>query len=78
MSNWKPIDSAPKDGTRILGASVIHYSLKQKLKIGGEVAVVRAYNDKWYGISFVKENGFNLNGITHWMPLPEPPEVNDV
>ena len=64
MSQWQPIDTAPKDGTHILAyqpgpfdcCTVIHW-------YGGawSVVVVSYYDVEW--------------APTHWMPLPPPPVV---
>ena len=59
MSEWQPIETAPKDGREILGwfgsASVIRWH------IGTE--------------SFWTDGFMRLREPTHWMPLPEPPET---
>lgn len=65
MSEWKTIDSAPKDGTRIIGGST-----------GGRVEVVAHAQGNWRGDPW--REGHHLGRIawiqpTHWMPLPEPP-----
>lgn len=59
---WQPIETAPKDGTEILG-----------LKIHGDEA--RYYLLSWqkYGGGFEDSEGFGSES-THWMPLPEPPK----
>ncbi len=62
---WIPIESAPKDGTRvllfagkwILGTSSVPY-------IGG-------WSEKW---QCFKNELMNDCKPTHWMPLPEPPQ----
>ena len=63
MSEWKPIESAPDDGTRFL----IAYD-------DGEIELA----DDSDGMEWVPYDGINQNilGVskpTHWMPLPEPP-----
>lgn len=58
---WRPIETAPKDGTRILvhvpgfGQEISAWSLRMAT---GE--------HEWFGLA---------RDPTHWMPLPEPPEV---
>lgn len=65
---WQPIESAPKDGTYILAINartnpgrqhVVHYSER--------------YNDRFTWVTDSAPMSF-VNGITHWMPLPEPPQ----
>jgi Protein of unknown function (DUF551) len=60
MSTWQPIETAPKDGTRILITS--NWTDYANKPLGCEVG-------RWDGFQWVaceKEP-------THWMPLPEPP-----
>lgn len=66
MSAWQPIETAPKDGTRILGyASSGH---------GWYYMVVVQYNAEearpWLEAD---GEGYHRYNVTHWMPLPEPP-----
>ena len=68
MSKWKPIDSAPKDGTPILcwfdGVQPEPIVLKY---VGG-------YLYTW-GLPNGNNCGeYNEEYITHWMPLPAPPK----
>jgi len=65
---WQPIDTAPKDGTPILGFIPSYYQGKG----GMVVAVWMDFSDRpgWYSeISSVHEP-------THWMPLPPAPTGN--
>jgi hypothetical protein len=60
MSEWQPIESAPKDGTPVL------------LWTKEWGAVVGRHDG--YGIFGVSPPGEEmLGGATHWMPLPTPP-----
>ena len=67
MTEWKPIETAPKDGTPIL-----LYSSKAKMNLvlnnGCEVDF---YNSKYDGFG-----RFNMRHWppSHWMLLPEPPK----
>ena len=66
MSAWQPIETAPKDGTRILA-----YGLERKRY--WIVDVVR-----WHQPGNPVHDGFWIGTHytikpTHWMPLPEPP-----
>lgn len=66
MGDWQPIETAPKDGTRILAFSA-------KAPGGPRIDLTWWRN--------VKENGYVGWGefnetywpATHWMPLPVPP-----
>lgn len=60
MSEWQPIETAPKDGTEILvfddGAYIVTPWIEGDDQSG------------WW------DNGFMDPPPTHWMPLPAPPE----
>ena len=68
---WQPIETAPKDGVEILG-----------LKKNGDAHVVYGHR---YGAGgrefewaqFAGDNSYELKGLTHWMPLPQPPKEVD-
>lgn len=67
MSEWKAIDTAPKDGTEVLVSE------------GRDLPMYVAYWDdeveRWIdpGMSPHADAQFE-NAPTHWMPLPEPPK----
>ena len=71
MSEWQPIETAPKDGSRILvfNRKVYIASWSEEAQHGEfECAPgwqVFCPDDYWYA--------FCVNP-THWMPLPEPPQ----
>ncbi len=60
---WQPIETAPKDGRRVLVA------------VEGVDRVVVAF---WNGSAWstVDANDWSGRSVTHWMPLPQPPEIN--
>lgn len=61
MSEWQPIETAPKDGTRIL----VPYPLRS----GYEVLIV-----KWNGCGWDSDSFWMLHEEpARWMPLPPPP-----
>ena len=71
MSEWQPIKTAPKDGTRILGFGMM--GLDDKPGIG----TVAWDNDwkRWFcspneASEYIPESC----KVSHWMPLPEPPK----
>ena len=61
---WKPIDTAPMDGTYILVCAVGRY-------YNPTVAAWRTTAD---GVKHWKDYAGNKITATHWMPLPKPPE----
>jgi hypothetical protein len=69
---WQPIETAPRDGTRIL-AYQIFSETKPVLVVhrhdpGGAERNPRHNYDTW-----VSDWNTPVGEITHWMPLPEPP-----
>lgn len=73
MSEWKPIETAPRDGTPILVA-----------RLDKAFGWVRGWS-RWSGAcgiyGWVSHGFFDVPGClglahpTHWMPLPAPPEA---
>lgn len=82
MSEWRTIDSAPKDGTEIIG--VFYYEWNY-----GDVTVYGPWTIAWDGkkwrsswdesevIEYSDWSGTDYKQLdsspTHWMPLPNPP-----
>jgi hypothetical protein len=69
MMEWKPIETAPKDGTRILVFDREYH---------GEIAACE-FNKEWgwveRGLDYATEVwGYGEMEPTHWMPLPQPPK----
>ncbi len=65
MSEWQPIETAPKDGTRVLAA--------RKWKKGQWVYRIAHWADRGLG-NWVSDPGEWLVQPTHWQPLPPAPE----
>lgn len=65
MSEWQPIETAPKDGTSVLVVGAYGYVLMARWK---EMTRVPS---RWesYGLGAIRFEP------THWMPLPEPPKT---
>ena len=65
MSEWQPIETAPKDGTKVLfwHNGDIHLAWWRKNILGQE-------GFGGYGWSYAE---FSMP--THWMPSPEPPKA---
>lgn len=68
MSEWQPIETAPKDGTTI----------DLWLQAGERIADARWNRDAWRfwcQDEFESMDWIKIVGrATHWMPLPEPPK----
>lgn len=82
MPGWQPIDTAPMDGTRILGAT--SYGVEMVKWVEEKSTVVGTYLDGWWGCEqdsgCKAERHCPYNGVrlatqqpTHWKPLPAPP-----
>ena len=65
--NWRPIETAPKDGTLVLACNSDSY----RSSLGPAYFVA---GDNYDGIWFYK-GGYDVWDLTHWMPLPPPPET---
>lgn len=74
-SGWQPIETAPKDGTRIL--------IYNKGNMNDEPPIASFVRVDWYRTD-KKLSGFIGFGLenkkyfphSHWKPLPEPPQEN--
>jgi hypothetical protein len=63
MSKWQPIETAPRDGTKLL--------LFRQTKNGG-----RCDTGYWHQPANPDYKGFwTASRVSHWMPLPEPPNA---
>jgi Protein of unknown function (DUF551). len=56
---WQPIETAPKDGTRVLVSAK-----------GGVTAAEYKFNEWWC----IAGTAFPLADVTHWQPLPKAPK----
>jgi hypothetical protein len=64
MTNWQPIETAPKDGTWLLlwcGWEIVGHWVEDGKR------VKHGWSDDPNGID-------PIFMVTHWMPLPEPPK----
>lgn len=70
--DWQPIDTAPKDGTRIL-LLIDGMAIEGTLPIG---------SSKYLDLAITSQHGCgccatNDDWPTHWMPLPQPPNEGE-
>jgi hypothetical protein len=73
---WRPIETAPKDGTEILicgGTFVDDNDWTATPWPYGRCSIVRWYDDSWEGEPNHSHDEFRRHEPTHWMPLPPPP-----
>lgn len=70
MIGWKPIATAPKDGTAFLGyvPGSRGYVARMDVQI--------FHWSGWGGGVWEAQSGYRppAHEVTHWMPLPDPPE----
>jgi hypothetical protein len=59
---WRPIESAPKDGSWIIATSTWNQYYRVALQWSG---------DGWLDVNEAEDE---LGSATHWMPFPEPPK----
>lgn len=77
MSAWKPIDTAPRDGTACLLWSA---DFDPPVFVGsfGWTDLPKGHEDYWEGWVFSEDLLSTYSDIepepTHWMPFPAPPE----
>jgi hypothetical protein len=64
-SQWRPIESAPRDGREHTRTNVLVYHSQSKMTA---VAYCNHYGE-WRHI-----DGAEIHAPTHWMPLPTPPK----
>lgn len=72
--SWKPIETAPKDGTVVLGC---HFSYGDRNDLGAHPRAVRfqAFHPNAPGKACWRNMyGHKEQHLTHWMPLPEAPK----
>lgn len=71
---WKPIESAPKDGTRVLLADPIEGG--HEMSVGWWRPYINDSDDAGWMDGTVESWAYEENTIlhpTHWQPLPAPP-----
>ena len=69
-ADWRPVSSAPKDGTRILGFGMLAW----ETAVGAATVRWDTFNHHWIcDPNEASEYSPEECSLTHWMPLPEPP-----
>ena len=66
MSDWQPIDSAPRDGTEVLLWYEDYLGTKDFVVSGHWLIDVPSYEETW-------EHSCGFGDADMWMPLPEAP-----
>lgn len=70
MRDWQPIETAPRDGRRLLLAVIV-----PGFESEGKKVAIGAYDSHWTGQCWVWENSRIRVGTvpSEWQPMPEPP-----
>lgn len=79
-SEWQPIETAPTDGTRVLGWNGTEVSVMchEQYRDGrlGHWAWEADLDEGGYATELDHRSGTQLSPtVTHWQPLPTPPKV---
>lgn len=72
MSEWQPIETAPKDGTEVLVWAL--WIDPDTDSFGSGSTFHKARIDKWVRGAWWRTKQSPHMQPTHWMPLPEPPK----
>jgi len=82
MSDWKPIDTAPKDGTIFMGLAARIGRSGHPLEVGGKLYYMKrktwfgkASHIPMYGWCHGRVEDVDLWHPTQWKPLPKPPTL---
>jgi hypothetical protein len=70
MSEWRPIDTAPRDGTRVLATGG---GLDDTVEVISYNERVGAWNTENYTLDDRDDEAEGYSRPSHWMPLPAPP-----
>lgn len=73
MNNWQPIETAPKDGKPFLAwdGNRCHYPGVARYVEHGHSG---RYQSTLEEIALLVRGCYYSMPLTHWMPLPEPPQ----
>jgi hypothetical protein len=70
-NTWRPIKTAPKNGSEILTFSTPRY--------GGSGIIVQHWYNCWRGETWYDHSEeYGDSGATDWRPLPQPPKQSEV
>jgi hypothetical protein len=78
MSEWRPIETAPKDKSVLVAGGTVHYHDDSCFPYEGPlenvaIAYFRSSYNVWVGDQLEGHDNYIEHRPTHWMPLPEPP-----
>ena len=68
MTDWRPIETAPRDGTHLL-----LFDDRDRMLIEADIAIGWWQDGEWRDWGDIGCSGLFPYEPTHWMPLQEPP-----
>mgnify|MGYP002507805316 CR=1 FL=1 len=77
MNEWQPIETAPKDETKIYGTRILaFFPLEEESDYSSQIVIIRwSYYKRWELAEYSGELDHEFySQPTHWMPLPNPPK----
>ena len=78
---WRPIESAPKDGTRIMlwngDDEPVFAHWDTSLEWGKGSKPINDWVSDWLTVSGYDAGAERVYNPTHWQPLPQPPQPKD-
>lgn len=74
MSEWQPIETAPKDGTRFLATGG---GLGSDIDFASYNDLVGCWDTTNFTLDDTDHEPEGYSRPTHWMPLPSPPSQPD-
>jgi hypothetical protein len=75
--NWQPIETAPKDGTRVLLFWLAGLYGSRHIEFGrwdDDKYARKGPRPYWTGERPNNASAYRASQPTHWMPMPEPPK----
>jgi hypothetical protein len=81
LTAWRPIETAPKDGSEILISGGTWYYTESTISDhvsfhGVQIARWIEHRQSWHGGYGSEYDGVYYHSPTHWMPLPPPPTTD--
>lgn len=73
MSEWQPIETAPKDGKYVLVWPGRCTGIACDIARWEDDKYAKSPRPFWARIGFSTKTGDRVNSPTHWQPLPPPP-----
>ena len=68
MSEWQPIETAPKEGAFIVWLDAVDGVMHSRVAVMSVHPNINVINGQFT---------FDMPNPTHWMPLPTPPETTN-